>query len=116
MLEDFGERGGVFVCTDSASRGLDVPGGVKHIVQADFAADAVSYLHRIGRTARAGANGTATAIVRPQDRALADAVRAAVESGVPIEDVFSRNRMFRHKLKRKGDDYHFERIKQRVRL
>ena len=45
--------GGVLVCTDAAARGLDF-GGVRHVVQADFAADAVQFLHRIGRTGRAG--------------------------------------------------------------
>ena len=42
---------GVLVSTDAAARGLDLE-GVRHIVQADFAENAVDFLHRIGRTAR----------------------------------------------------------------
>jgi len=36
----------VLVCTDSAARGIDIP-GVTHVVQADFAATAVDFLHRV---------------------------------------------------------------------
>ena len=41
----------VLVCTDLAARGLDLP-EVKRVVQYDFATDAVSHLHRVGRAAR----------------------------------------------------------------
>ena len=114
MIQAFGERGGIFVCTDSASRGIDVKGGVQHVVQADFAQDAVSYLHRVGRTARAGASGSATSIVRPAEKVLADTLRAAVESGVAIEDSFSRNRQFAKKRKKYGDDHHMNLVRERV--
>jgi superfamily II DNA/RNA helicase len=39
----------VLVCTDAAARGLDIP-LVDHVVQAEFAAGAVDFLHRVGRT------------------------------------------------------------------
>jgi superfamily II DNA/RNA helicase len=42
----------VLVCTDAAARGLDFK-DVGHVIQADFADNAVDFLHRIGRTARA---------------------------------------------------------------
>ena len=51
------------VCTDSAARGVDVP-DVKHVIQAEFAPNAVDYLHRIGRTARCGADGRVTNLDR----------------------------------------------------
>jgi superfamily II DNA/RNA helicase len=51
-LQKLREReGGVLVCTDAAARGLDFP-NVSHVIQADFADNAVDFLHRIGRTAR----------------------------------------------------------------
>lgn len=47
----------VLVCTDLAARGLDIPGTVDHVVNFDFPLNPVDYLHRSGRTARAGAAG-----------------------------------------------------------
>ena len=57
MLRDF-QAGDlpVLVATDVASRGLHVP-GVSHVVNYDLPQDAEDYVHRIGRTARAGASG-----------------------------------------------------------
>lgn len=49
----------ILVCTDSASRGLDLP-YVQHVIQAEFATNVVQYLHRIGRSSRAGRRGLAT--------------------------------------------------------
>ena len=46
-----GGGGRILVCTDAAARGLDLP-GISHVVQAEFADNAVDFLHRIGRTAR----------------------------------------------------------------
>jgi ATP-dependent RNA helicase RhlE len=54
----------VLVATDLASRGLDVE-GVSHVINYDVPVEAESYVHRIGRTARAGATGTALTFVEP---------------------------------------------------
>lgn len=52
-LQKLREReAGVLVCTDAAARGLDFP-SISHVIQADFADNAVDFLHRIGRTGRA---------------------------------------------------------------
>ena len=91
----------VLVCTDSAARGVDVP-EVVHVVQAEFAANAVDYLHRIGRTARCGASGRVTNLVSDADADLVDAVRAAEAAGEPVEGAFSRKRSFRKKFKKYG--------------
>ena len=47
------EEGWIMVCTDVAGRGLDIS-TIHLVVQAEFAKNAVDFLHRIGRTARAG--------------------------------------------------------------
>ncbi|KAK8935317.1 DEAD-box ATP-dependent RNA helicase 22 [Platanthera zijinensis] len=95
----FREKGGVLVCTDAAARGLDIP-NVSHIIQAEFAGSAVDFLHRIGRTARAGQSGLVTSLYTHSNRDLVAAVRQAVKIGQPVEKAFSRKRSFRNKIKK----------------
>jgi superfamily II DNA/RNA helicase len=52
----------ILVATDVAARGLDVE-GVTHVINYQCPEDAMTYVHRIGRTARAGASGTAITLV-----------------------------------------------------
>ncbi|MEO3847398.1 DEAD/DEAH box helicase [Streptomyces sp. B8F3] len=52
----------VLVCTDVAARGIDVA-GITHVINYQTPEDEKTYLHRIGRTARAGASGTAVTFV-----------------------------------------------------
>ena len=92
----------VLACTDAAARGVDVP-GVAHVVQAEFAGNAVEYLHRIGRTARNGENGSVTNLVGEKDEELVRAVRDCEARGVPVEGAFSRKRSFRKKFKKYGE-------------
>lgn len=54
------------MCTDVAARGLDIP-LVDWIVQYDPPDDPKEYIHRVGRTARAGTNGNALLILRPEE-------------------------------------------------
>jgi len=56
----------VLVCTDVAARGLDIE-GVDLIVNFDMARKGDEYIHRIGRTGRAGSEGTAIAFISPND-------------------------------------------------
>ena len=57
----------LLVATDVAARGLDID-GVTHIYNYDMVHDAESYIHRIGRTGRAGEKGLAVTFVTPRDR------------------------------------------------
>ena len=62
ILADFKEgRLPILVATDVASRGLHIE-GVTHVVNYDLPLDAEDYVHRIGRTARAGASGMAISL------------------------------------------------------
>jgi superfamily II DNA/RNA helicase len=56
----------IMVATDVAARGLDVP-HVQHVINYDLPQDPEDYLHRVGRTARAGADGCALSFISPQD-------------------------------------------------
>ncbi|KAG6429613.1 hypothetical protein SASPL_107665 [Salvia splendens] len=100
-LVDFQQNGGVFVCTDAAARGLDVP-NVSHVIQAEFASSAVDFLHRVGRTARAGQPGLVTSLYTESNRELVASVRQAEKLSMPVEKAFSRKRSFRKKLKKRG--------------
>ncbi len=57
----------ILVATDVAARGLDIP-HVAHVINYDLPQSAEDYIHRIGRTARAGAEGEAICFITPADR------------------------------------------------
>jgi superfamily II DNA/RNA helicase len=56
----------ILVATDVVSRGLDIP-HIEHVINYDLPQVPEDYIHRIGRTARAGAKGLSLALVTPQD-------------------------------------------------
>jgi ATP-dependent RNA helicase DeaD len=62
-------RADILVATDVAARGLDIP-DVSHVINYDIPLDPEAYVHRIGRTARAGRSGTAITFVTPRERDL----------------------------------------------
>lgn len=66
-MENFhSEKAKILVCTDVAARGLDIP-HVSHVYNYDAPSDSKEYVHRIGRTARAGKEGMAVNILGPRD-------------------------------------------------
>jgi ATP-dependent RNA helicase RhlE len=67
-LENFrAGRARVLVATDIAARGIDID-GISHVVNFDLPEVPESYVHRIGRTARAGAEGTALSLCSAEER------------------------------------------------
>ncbi|RLP78001.1 DEAD/DEAH box helicase [Mycetocola tolaasinivorans] len=66
----------ILVATDVAARGLDVE-RISHVVNFDIPVDTESYVHRIGRTGRAGRTGDAISFVTPRERRLLTAIERA---------------------------------------
>lgn len=67
VIRDFrAKKHRILVATDVAARGLDVP-HVEHVINYDLPQVAEDYIHRIGRTARAGAKGRALCMLLPSD-------------------------------------------------
>jgi ATP-dependent RNA helicase RhlE len=71
------------VATDIAARGIDVT-GVSHVINFDLPAEPESYVHRIGRTARAGAEGIAIAFCDPAERSTLRQIERLMGEKIPV--------------------------------
>eukprot|EP01026_Neomeris_dumetosa_P014913 TRINITY_DN15549_c0_g1_i1.p1 TRINITY_DN15549_c0_g1~~TRINITY_DN15549_c0_g1_i1.p1 ORF type:complete len:490 (+),score=87.24 TRINITY_DN15549_c0_g1_i1:158-1471(+) len=96
----------ILVATDVAARGLDIP-HVTHVINYDLPTDIDDYVHRIGRTGRAGKKGLATALFSEKDSGLARAlVETLTETGqeVPtwLQSVAASSTPYGAKNKRSG--------------
>ena len=73
----------VLVATDVAARGIDIP-GVRHVYNYDMPNVPENYVHRIGRTARAGAEGNAIAFCSPAEMGELQAVEKLLKKTIPV--------------------------------
>ncbi|HCQ65032.1 MAG TPA: DEAD/DEAH box helicase [Rhodobacteraceae bacterium] len=86
VLQGFRDGNIRFLCaSDVAARGLDIP-NVSHIFNFDVPGHAEDYVHRIGRTGRAGRWGKAFMICEPRDEKNLDAVERLIEKEIPRVD------------------------------
>ncbi|GAA3516662.1 DEAD/DEAH box helicase [Aeromicrobium panaciterrae] len=74
----------LIVATDVAARGLDVD-RITHVINYDIPHDTEAYVHRIGRTGRAGRTGEAILFVTPRERRMLSAIEKV--SGRPVEEM-----------------------------
>ena len=72
----------LLVCSDVAARGLDI-GGLSHVFNFDVPHHAEDYVHRIGRTGRAGLEGHAFTIATPEDRFVVEAIEKLTGHAIP---------------------------------
>ena len=73
----------ILVATDIAARGIDVP-GISHVVNFDLPDEAESYVHRIGRTGRNGADGIAITLCDPSENSKLRSVERIIRTKLPI--------------------------------
>jgi ATP-dependent RNA helicase RhlE len=76
-------RARVLVATDIAARGIDVS-GISHVVNYDLPVEPESYVHRIGRTARAGASGVAISFCDAAEHGALRAIERCTGAAIPV--------------------------------
>ncbi|MBV6716667.1 DEAD/DEAH box helicase [Paenibacillus chitinolyticus] len=81
----------LLVATDVAARGIDVE-GVTHVFNYDIPHDAQSYIHRIGRTGRAGQTGVAVTFASPRDQVYVDQIEQGIRQQLRRQDAPRRER------------------------
>jgi ATP-dependent RNA helicase RhlE len=82
----------VLVATDVAARGLDLE-AITHVINYDPPQDHTDYVHRVGRTARAGKSGAGVTLVTPQDETNVSAIATRLE----LQDEFQADGLVRPK-------------------
>ncbi len=81
----------ILVATDVAARGLDIE-GVTHVFNYDIPLDVESYIHRIGRTGRAGQTGMAVTFVAPKDRDLLNIIERGIKTTLEKRRIVSNEK------------------------
>lgn len=92
----------ILVATDIAARGLDIP-HIEHVINYDLPQCAEDYIHRIGRTARAGAEGSALNLITPSDKSKWNAIDRLLNPGADRHKRTPSDNKRRFKGNRKDD-------------
>jgi len=94
----------VIVATDVAARGLDVE-RISHVINYDIPYDAETYVHRVGRTGRAGRQGSAILFVAPREKYLLHAIEKTIGHKIEIMELPTLEA---------ANDVRIEKFKQRI--
>ncbi|MBF0499758.1 MAG: DEAD/DEAH box helicase [Candidatus Riflebacteria bacterium] len=76
----------ILIATDVAARGLDVD-RISHVINYDIPYDAEAYVHRIGRTGRAGRNGEAILFVAPREKRMLQTIERTTRQKIEVMEV-----------------------------
>ena len=106
----------LLVCTDVAARGLDIK-DVPAVFNFDVPFNAEDYVHRIGRTGRAGASGLAVTLVSPSDMRLVTDIEKLIKTKLqvenyPLEDDRSRGNFSEDRREERRPERGFERRRE----
>ena len=80
------QRVRILVATDVAARGLDID-HVSHVFNVDLPMDTEAYVHRVGRTGRAGREGTALSLVAPNERGKMRQIEGYAKRQIPFAEL-----------------------------
>ena len=94
----------VLVATDIAARGLDIP-HIEHVINYDLPQRTEDYIHRIGRTARAGKKGSALSFISESDKKIWRMISKLINPNIEDKEIFrkksktpkSKNKIFKFK-------------------
>lgn len=92
----------ILVATDIAARGLDIE-GITHVFNYDIPHDVESYIHRIGRTGRAGETGMAVTFVVPEERAYLKTIEHGIRASIERYKANGRKVVTKPKIKLRRD-------------
>ena len=94
----------ILIATDVAARGLDIP-LIQHVINYDLPQVPEDYIHRIGRTARAGSDGSALTLLTPDDRSMWNSINKLINPNFNLVPSQGKNFKSKNRKKQKPSMY-----------